>query len=203
MEGAARRWQSMIGSTVQTAPMPPSWGVVTDAPRPDAPSARRVNAAAKLLAGHPEDVLRVLDRLDANELANVGEAIRQLQRRRALARGDLDAIIANGFEVGFGRDGLGLLPWIEGDVVVCPGGLIAKSRTNHRCRFVSVDDTWIWDSGELIREDKRSTPGCRRRLPGRRPRARRRRDGARRGLRPRSPGPARRGARRVVRDPSG
>jgi hypothetical protein len=43
--------------------------------------------------------------------------------------------------------------------VVCPGGLVSKSRTSHRCRFVSVDDVWVWDSGLLIREDKRSSPG--------------------------------------------
>jgi hypothetical protein len=127
---------------------------------PTAPaSTRRINAAAKLLSGAPDDVVRILDRLDQNELANVGEVVRQLQRERAVAKGDLDAIIANAFETGFGRDGLATLPWIEGDLIVCPGGLIAKSHTNHRCRFVSVDDTWIWDSGELLREDKRSTPG--------------------------------------------
>ena len=128
--------------------------------RPDAPSTRRINAAAKLLCGHPDDVARVLDRLDGDELANVAEAARQLQRERAVARGDLDAIIAAAFEAGFGTDGLGMLPWIEGDVVVCPGGLVSKSRTNHRCRFVSVDDIWIWESHELIREDKRSNPGA-------------------------------------------
>ena len=107
-------------------------------------------------------MVRVLDRLDGDELANLAEAARQLQRERAVARGDLDAIIAAAFESGFGTDGLGLLPWIEGGpegVIVCPGGLVAKSRTNHRCRFVSVDDSWIWESPELIREDKRSNPG--------------------------------------------
>lgn len=123
-------------------------------------STRRINAAAKLLNGDPETAVRVLDKLDADELSNVGEIVLQLQRERAVARGDLDQIIAQGFEVGFGRDGLGTLPWIEGDVVVCPGGLISKSRSSHRCRFVSVNDTWIWESGELIREDKRSTPGA-------------------------------------------
>ncbi len=51
------------------------------------------------------------------------------------------------------------MPWIEGDVLVCPGGLVSKSRTSHRCRFVSVDDVWVWDSGLLMREDKRSSPG--------------------------------------------
>ena len=136
-----------------------AWRVSDVSARSDVPSTRRINAAAKLLTGHPDDVVRVLDRLSVNELVNVGEAVRQLQRERAVARGDLDEIIANAFEIGFGSDGLGLLPWIEGDVVVCPGGLISKSRTSHRCRFVSVDDIWIWESAELIREDKRSTPG--------------------------------------------
>lgn len=132
----------------------------TEGERPDAPSTRRINGAARLLSGHPDDVVRVLDRLDGDELANVAEAARQIQRHRAVSRGDLDEIIAAAFDSGFGNDGLGLLPWVEGDVVVCPGGLVAKSRTNHRCRFVSVNDIWIWESPELIREDKRSTPGA-------------------------------------------
>jgi hypothetical protein len=38
--------------------------------------------------------------------------------------------------------------------------MVAKSTTNHRCRFVSVDDVWVWDSGLLLREDKRSSPGA-------------------------------------------
>jgi hypothetical protein len=100
-----------------------------------------------------------LKKLSDDELSNIGEVVHQLQRERAVSRGDLDAIIANAFEVGFGRDGLGVNPWVEGNVVVCPGGIISKSRASHRCRFISVDDTWIWESGELIREDKRSIPG--------------------------------------------
>ncbi len=123
-------------------------------------STRRINAGAKLLVGDPEDALRVLNRLDDDELSNIAEVIKQLQTERAMARGDLDAIIVNAFESGFGRDGLGVNPWIEGNVIVCPGGIISKSRSTHRCRFISVNDTWIWDSGELIREDKRSLPGA-------------------------------------------
>lgn len=103
--------------------------------------------------------MRVVDRLDDDELANLGEVVLQLQRERAMARGDLDALIANAFEVGFGRDGLGTQPWVDGNVIVCPGAILSKSRSSHRCRFISVDDTWIWESGELIREDKRSSPG--------------------------------------------
>jgi len=97
--------------------------------------------------------------MTSDELHDVAEAVRQVQIERAIESGDLEAVIASAFETGFGRDGLGVTPWIEGDVVVCPGGLISKSRTSHRCRFVSVDDVWVWDSGLLMREDKRSTPG--------------------------------------------
>ena len=122
-------------------------------------STRRINAGAKLLVGDPEDAVRVLERLDDDQLSNIAEVIRQLQRERAVERGDLDAIIADAFEEGFGRDGLGVNPWVHGNIIVCPGGIISKSRSSHRCRFISVDDTWIWESGELIREDKRSIPG--------------------------------------------
>ena len=127
-------------------------------------STRRIGAAAKLLAA-PLEVPRVLERLDDDALINLAAAARQEQARRAVARGDLDEIIAQAFESGFGNDGMAHLPWIEagqpGGVVVCPGGLIWSSRTSHTCRFVSVDDTWVWDSHDLIREDKRSTPGSR------------------------------------------
>lgn len=123
-------------------------------------STRRINAAARLLA-EPDEVVRVAAKLDDAELSNLGEAIRQEQSRRAVDRGDLDEIIAQAFETGFGSDGLALLPWVEGTVVVCPGGLIWSSRASHVCRFVNVNDSWVWDSHELIREDKRSIPGQR------------------------------------------
>lgn len=107
----------------------------------------------------PEAVMRAVRELDDDQLHNLAEVVRQVQIERAIGNGDHDAIIAAAFDSGFGRDGLGLLPWVEGNVIVCPGGMVAKSKTNHRCRFVSVDDTWVWDSGLLLREDKRSSPG--------------------------------------------
>lgn len=109
----------------------------------------------------PEQIVDELRALPTDELHNLAEAVRQVQLERAMAGGDHDAIIAQAFEVGFGRDGLGHLPWVEGDVIVCPGGLVQKSRQsrNHRCRFVSIDDAWVWESQLLVREDKRSSPG--------------------------------------------
>lgn len=112
----------------------------------------------------PDQIIESLRAMSADELHHVAEAVRQVQIERAIMAGDLDALIARAFEVGFGRDGLGVQPWVEevgvdGAVVLCPGGLVSKSRTSHRCRFVSVDDVWVWDSGLLMREDKRSSPG--------------------------------------------
>ena len=94
-----------------------------------------------------------------SELHHVAEVVRQVQIERAIGGGDEDAIIASAFETAFGRDGLGVLPWVEGNVVVCPGGMVSKSKASHKCRFVSVDDTWVWESSLLLREDKRSSPG--------------------------------------------
>lgn len=107
----------------------------------------------------PDRIVEQIRAMPDDELHHLAEAVRQVQIERAVDAGDQDAIIAAGFESGFGRDGLGLLPWAEGSVVVCPGALVAKSRSSHRCRFVSVDDVWVWDSGLLLREDKRSSPG--------------------------------------------
>lgn len=123
-------------------------------------STRRINAASKLLID-PLCVERVLGKLDDPQLGNVIEMAMQLQSERAVARGDLDEIIAAGFEEAFGGDGLGTDPYLVGNVVVCPGALIWTSKASHTCRFVSVNNTWVWDSIELIREDKRSSPGSR------------------------------------------
>jgi hypothetical protein len=123
-------------------------------------SVRRIRAAAKLLID-PAHAERVLSRLDDSELGNVIALAQQLQSQRAIERGDLDEIISAGFETAFGGDGLGADPYLEGNLLVCPGALIWSSKTSHTCRFVSVNETWVWDSLELIREDKQSSPGSR------------------------------------------
>jgi hypothetical protein len=107
----------------------------------------------------PESLVAALRSMSDDELHHVAESVRQVQIERAIGGGDHDAIIARAFETGFGRDGLGVLPWVEGSLVVCPGAIVVRNRTSHRCRFVSVDDVWVWDSGLLVREDKRSSPG--------------------------------------------
>jgi hypothetical protein len=111
-------------------------------------------------AADPEAIIRSVRAMSDDEIHDLSEVVRQVQIERAIDNGDHDAIIAAAFEAGFGRDGLGLLPWVEGNVIVCPGGMTGRSKARHRCRFVSVDDVWVWDSGVLLREDKRSSPGA-------------------------------------------
>ncbi len=129
---------------------------MTDEPKE--PSGRAITNASKLIA-NPLTVQRVAEKLSDDELSNLGAVVSQVQSERAIARGDLDEIISQAFEIGFGRDNLALLPWIHENILICPGGLVRKSTSSHVCRFVSINDTWVWDSHELVREDKRSITG--------------------------------------------
>ena len=99
-------------------------------------------------AARRDAVIDMLSDLDDDDLHHIAEKVRQLQTERALTSGDHDAIISAAFESGFGRDGLGVLPWVEGNLIICPGGMVSKSRASHRCRFVSVNDCWIWDPAQ-------------------------------------------------------
>lgn len=120
---------------------------------------RRYGTIVKHLTNEPDAAGDLVRKLPDGVLVHLGAAIAQEVSRRAVESGDEDAVIADAFETGFGRDGMGAPPWISGLYVVCPGSLIAKSRTSHRCRFASVNDTWVWESDMLINEVKRSTPG--------------------------------------------
>lgn len=120
---------------------------------------RRYGTIVRHLREDPDTARELVAKLPDEALVELGAAIRDEVMGRARAAGDQAAVIDAAFESGFARDGLGVLPWIERPFVICPGGLVAKSRANHRCQFVSVDDTWVWENGDLIREDKRSLPG--------------------------------------------
>ena len=90
---------------------------------------------------HQDAVAALIRDMSDRELHDAAEVIRQVQIERAIGSGDHDAIIESAFDTGFGRDGLGVQPWVEGSVIVCPGGLVSKSKASHRCRFVSVDSS--------------------------------------------------------------
>ena len=120
---------------------------------------RRYGTIVRHLTEIPEAAAELAVKLPDDVLIHLAAALRDETRDRAIRSGDQSAVIEQAFEHGFGRDGLGTSPWISGAVIVCPGSIVAKNRANHRCRFVSVDDVWIWDSIELLEEQKRSHPG--------------------------------------------
>ncbi len=120
---------------------------------------RRWGTTVRHLRDDPDAAVELAARLDVDTITHLAAALRDEMRRRAVSSGDHDAMIDEAFEQAFGRDGLGSPPWIEGQVIICPGSIVAKNKSSHRCRFVSVDDVWIWDSIDLIREEKLSHPG--------------------------------------------
>jgi hypothetical protein len=97
--------------------------------------------------------------LDDVTLAGLAAAVRSEQQQRALANGDQDAIIDEAFEIGFIDDGMAVAPWVRGPFVVSPSIVLATSASSHTSRLINVDDTWVWNSNELVREDKRSSAG--------------------------------------------
>jgi hypothetical protein len=107
-------------------------------------------------------LLTGLDVLSDAELASVGAVVAELQRARAMARGDLDTLIEDGFARGFDRQGHALFPWVDGSVLVCPGSVVERSRESHECTFVHIGEEWVWESGELLIDDvRRSMAGTR------------------------------------------
>lgn len=120
---------------------------------------RRYGTIVRHLADDPDTAVELAERLPDDVLVHLAAALADETRRRAIDQGDQQAVIDQAFDVAFGRDGLGVLPYLEGPYIVCPGAMVSKRKGNHTCRFVSVNDVWIWDSYELVHEEKRSSPG--------------------------------------------
>ena len=87
-----------------------------------------------------------LEDLKDEELFELQNSISEVIKQRNLEKGDVDEIIDSAFNVGFPKiDAVGLNPWVEGSLIVCPGARIDKSQTRHICKFVVADDDWSWE----------------------------------------------------------
>lgn len=100
------------------------------------------------LAGWREFV-RDLHDLD---LSHLSAAILSEQHMRALQAGDLDAIIEDAIQTSFDHRGVALAPYVHENWLVCPGSIRAKSQASHECRFVVVDDHWVWDHPHVVKD---------------------------------------------------
>ena len=102
-----------------------------------------------------------LEKLSEKELFDLQNNISEIIKKRNLENGDVEAIIDKAFDTGFPKfDGVGLNPWVDGSLIVCPGARIDKTQTKHICKFVVVDDEWSWESqhmvSDVIRRDQSS-----------------------------------------------
>ncbi len=92
-----------------------------------------------------------LNSLDEDSLFTIQSTIAEIIKERNFKNGDIDAIIDNSFNIAFPKvDGLGLNPWVEGSLLVCPGARIDKSQTKHLCKFTVVAEEWSWESSNMI-----------------------------------------------------
>lgn len=121
---------------------------------------KRYGTIVRHLSEDPTTAVELAQRLDDDVLVHLAAALSDETRRRSIEQGDQQAIIDDAFDSAFGRDGMGVLPYREGPFIVCPGAMVSKRKGSHTCRFVSVNDVWIWSAHELIHEEKRSAPGA-------------------------------------------
>ena len=105
--------------------------------------------------------LNNIENLEDVELFDLQSQITEIIKKRNLEKGDIEEIIDNSFNIGFPKiDGVGLNPWIDNSLIICPGARIDKTKTRHICKFIVIDEEWSWESphmiSDVIRRDQSS-----------------------------------------------
>jgi len=105
--------------------------------------------------------LNNIENLEDVELFDLQNQITEIIKKRNLEKGDIEEIIDNSFNIGFPKiDGVGLNPWIDNSLIICPGARIDKTKTRHICKFIVIDEEWSWESphmiSDVIRRDQSS-----------------------------------------------
>lgn len=116
------------------------------------PTAGRQPAAELLL-----DAATLAAATDAQLDLAVGALLAE-QHRRALAFGDLPALVEQAFTDGFTSRGEAALPWLVNGLLICPGHIRYKSATSHDCCFVSAEKDWVWEKSP-VHDEMRQIPG--------------------------------------------
>ncbi len=128
---------------------------LTPGPAPGRPLATGPASASATTPGGAIDAGSLGDdELDALVGVLLGE-----QRRRAIAQGDVVAVAAHAFETAFDRRGGAGDPVVEGRLLVCPGSVVAKSRTTQISKFVAVGEEWVWQVADCLHDEVRRGDG--------------------------------------------
>lgn len=61
----------------------------------------------------------------------------------------VDGAVRRGLDAGFTRSMRPNRPWVEGLLLICPGGVVG-SWAGHRCWFVSVDGKWCFEHNSML-----------------------------------------------------
>lgn len=101
---------------------------------------------------------RSLAELSDNNLRTLIADCLDEQRRRAVEAGGFEALCEEGFSDGFDTKGHARVPLIRGDVLICYGSIVEKSAMSHDCSFVKIDDTWVWEYEDVLRDEVRKRP---------------------------------------------
>lgn len=164
----ARRYQTARPSPAGDGPPHPAASAPAGAgTRPAVPTVRIPSAPGRRAVTvdpvlHDLTGLALAD-LDDDTVARIVAAGQAEQRRRSLMAGNAQALLEEAFSRMFDRQGLPLLPELAEGKLICPGGLVGRSVTSHRCRFVSVDRTWVWDHDDALADEVRTESESRKR----------------------------------------
>jgi hypothetical protein len=99
-----------------------------------------------------------LHALDDGALRTLIAAALEEQRRRAAAQGGLEELCEQGFIDGFDQRGHARPPVVVGDVLFCYGSIVERSAMSHECVFVRVEDAWVWEYEDVLRDEVRKRP---------------------------------------------
>ena len=91
-----------------------------------------------------------------DHLTDLAVAIKDEQQRRALDRGDLAAVVEQGFADGF-SGAKALAPYLIGDLLVCPGVKLDRGMS-HECSFCTVEGVWVWEHADVASDHMRHVP---------------------------------------------
>ena len=108
-------------------------------------SAPQINSSFHLM-----DAVNLTKDLSDKDLSELGFAVATEVFNRAVNSGDWEALTKEGLEIGFSSRGYPEYPYIKNNILICPGGKVGTTKTNHKCRFVAIDGSWIWECSPLL-----------------------------------------------------
>lgn len=103
-------------------------------------------------------VMHQLGDLSDEALRDLIAAAIEEQRQRAAASGDLEALCEAGFAEGFDSKGHARTPVIRDGLLICYGSIVERSAMSHECHFVHIEDSWVWEYQDVLRDEVRKRP---------------------------------------------